>query len=173
MNFTMQEYLDNIKVLKRNKENVPKEILETKYAKPYNKLKETIRHQAEEVTKEVITSGMRIMKNDNQEAQKLVDNIQKIIDEKKEARKEIGRLIFKEFKAMEAMNLAAEKIGEPCWEEAYAPYFRSKCHSQDGIITCDLLPGMKWNEECGVWISDDNRSFTLMMSPYQSQPEEE
>ena len=69
------------------------------------------------------------------------------------------------------MDLAAERIALPCFEQAYAPYFRSKCHQEGETFTCDLLPGMKWNQEHRVWIGEDG-SFTLMLPPISDERED-
>ena len=69
------------------------------------------------------------------------------------------------------MDLAAERIALPCFEQAYAPYFRSKCHQEGETFTCDLLPGMKWNQGHRVWIGEDG-SFTLMLPPISDERED-
>ena len=49
MEFSWGDYLEDIKKLRKNKENVPIEILKTKYAQPYNELLEKIRRETEKI----------------------------------------------------------------------------------------------------------------------------
>lgn len=53
--------------------------------------------------------------------------------------------------------------------EIYAPYWLEHIHQEpDGKVTSDLLPGMTWHPEAGVWVSFSEPSFTLMMPPTQA-----
>lgn len=164
----MDEYRKNVDILRKNRENVPLAELKTKYAKGYLQICEKIRLQTKSAISAIIASGMLILKEDKAEEEpKIVLEIQKIIDQETEAgtMKEISRLIFSEFNVDKAMDLAAERLAEPAWRRAYAPYFRKKCRLQEGKYICDLLPGMTWNEEYEVWIADDGMRFTLMLPP--------
>lgn len=171
MEFTMQEYRKNVELLRKNKENVPLEELKTKYAKGYEKLRCKIKQQTEECVISIISAGMLIFKDDQDEIREVKRRIQEIIDQKSEIRREIGRLVFTSYDIDRAMNLAADKIATPCFEQAYAPYFRSKCHQEGDTFICDLLPGMTWNKEYRVWIGKDN-SFTVMLAPISDERED-
>lgn len=46
--------------LKRNKENVPLELLTTKYQKSYNQLKEKLRSMTKEILQDIVLSGLKI-----------------------------------------------------------------------------------------------------------------
>lgn len=171
MDFSMEEYRKNVEILRKNKENVPLELLKTKYAKGYGELVCRIKKQTETLIILQISAGMLILKEDLKEFQAVTSRIQEIINQEKMAMKEIGRLIFSEYDIDKAMDMAAEKIAIPCFEEAYAPYFRSKCYQEGETFTCDLLPGMKWNQEHRVWIGEDG-SFTLMLPPISDERED-
>lgn len=77
----------DIATLRKNRENVPLELLKTKYKKPYAKLKEEIRAQFEIYVKHLIMLGILKTGPDltGAKAQSMVDQIQKIIDEEKAA----------------------------------------------------------------------------------------
>ena len=48
-------------------------------------------------------------------------------------------------------------------------YLLEHIHQEpDGKVTSDLLPGMTWHPEAGVWVSFSEPSFTLMMPPTQA-----
>ena len=73
----------DIATLRKNRENVPLELLKTKYKKPYAKLKEEIRAQFEIYMKHIIVLGILKTGPDltGAKAKSMVDQIQKIIDE--------------------------------------------------------------------------------------------
>ena len=171
----MDEYRKNVDILRKNRENVPLAELKTKYAKGYLQICERIREQTKCAISAMITCGMVVLKEDQtEETPKIIAEVQRIVDQETEAgtMKEISRLIFSEFDVDKAMDLAAEKLAIPAFEKAYGPYFKKKCRLQEGRCVCDLLPGMTWSEEYGVWISDDGMSFTLMLPPIQSDGRE-
>ena len=163
----------DIATLRKNRENVPLELLKTKYKKPYAKLKEEIRAQFEIYMKHLIMLGILKTGPDltGAKAQSMVDQIQKIIDEEKAAghQKEVTRAVFEEFNLTKAENLACGYYTDRVKYEAYAPYWLEHIHQEpDGKVTSDLLPGMTWHPEAGVWVSFSEPSFTLMMPPTQA-----
>ena len=163
----------DIATLRKNRENVPLELLKTKYKKPYAKLKEEIRAQFEIYVKHLIMLGILKTGPDltGAKAQSMVDQIQKIIDEEKAAghQKEVTHAVFEEFNLAKAENLACGYYTDRVKYEAYAPYWLEHIHQgPDGKVTSDLLPGMTWHPEAGVWVSFSEPSFTLMMPPTQA-----
>lgn len=163
----------DIATLRKNRENVPLELLKTKYKKPYAKLKEEIRSQFEIYVKHLIMLGILKTGPDltGAKAQSMVDQIQKIIDEEKAAghQKEVTHAVFEEFNLAKAENLACGYYTDRVKYEAYAPYWLEHIHQEpDGKVTSDLLPGMTWHPEAGVWVSFSEPSFTLMMPPTQA-----
>ena len=73
----------DIATLRKNRENVPLELLKTKYKKPYEKLKEEIRAQFEIYMKELSLLGILKIGSDMtpEEQKEMEAGIQKIIDE--------------------------------------------------------------------------------------------
>lgn len=77
--------------------------------------------------------------------------------------------VFEEFNLTKAENLACGYYTDRVKYEAYAPYWLEHIHQEpDGKVTSDLLPGMTWHPEAGVWVSFSEPSFTLMMPPTQA-----
>lgn len=56
----MNEYRFLLDRLKRNRENVPLELLITKYQKSYNQLKEKLRSMTKEILQDIVLSGSQI-----------------------------------------------------------------------------------------------------------------
>jgi len=56
----MNEYLFLLDRLKRNRENVPLELLTTKYQKSYNQLKEKLRSMTKEILQDIVLSDLQI-----------------------------------------------------------------------------------------------------------------
>ena len=164
----------DIATLRKNRENVPLELLKTKYKKPYAKLKEEIRAQFEIYVKHLIMLGILKTGPDltGAKAQSIVDQIQKIIDEEKAAghQKEVTHAVFEEFNLTKAENLACGYYTDRVKYEAYAPYWLEHIHQEpDGKVTSDLLPGMTWHPEaCLLYTSClDGRKG---MEPGRSEP---
>lgn len=170
----LKKLSQDIATLRKNRENVPLELLKTKYKKPYAKLKEEIRARFEIYVKHLIMLGILKTGPDltGAKAQSMVDQIQKIIDEEKAAghQKEVTRAVFEEFNLAKAENLACGYYTDRVKYEIYAPYWLEHIHQEpDGKVTSDLLPGMTWHPEAGVWVSFSEPSFTLMMPPTRAE----
>ncbi|PJJ30513.1 hypothetical protein [Lacrimispora celerecrescens] len=59
----MNEYRSLLDRLKRNRENVPLELLTTKYQKSYNQLKEKLRSMTKEILQDIVLSNLQIERN--------------------------------------------------------------------------------------------------------------
>lgn len=57
---SLNEYRYLLDRLKRNKENVPLELLTTKYQKSYDQLKEELRSMTKEILQDIVLSGLQI-----------------------------------------------------------------------------------------------------------------
>jgi len=57
---SLNEYRFLLDRLKRNKENVPLELLTTKYQKSYNQLKEKLRSMTKEILQDIVLSDLQI-----------------------------------------------------------------------------------------------------------------
>ena len=55
----MNKYQELLQCLKKNKENVPPELLLTKYEKPYNKLRNDIADMTSQILKDIVLFGWR------------------------------------------------------------------------------------------------------------------
>lgn len=173
MNFTWDEYQKKLETYRKNRQNVPLEELKTKYASGYNKLTADLKKMTEEILTQVCTSGMLIFKQDLEpggSGRKVVNGINWIIEKARQGgtMKEISRAVFQEFDIDKAMEIAAEKIWQPAWYNVYGPYWAAKCRTENGDIICDVLPGFKWDPECGIWIQsreDGTITFTAMLPP--------
>ncbi|WP_333647992.1 hypothetical protein [Lacrimispora sp.] len=56
----LDEYQELLDRLKRNKENVPLELLLTKYRKSYNQLRETLQAMTKQILQDIVFSGLKI-----------------------------------------------------------------------------------------------------------------
>ena len=140
MELDLKKLNQDIATLRKNRENVPLELLKTKYKKPYAKLKEEIRAQFEIYMKHIIVLGILKTGPDltGAKAESMVDQIQKIIDEEKAAghQKEVTHAVFEEFNLAKAENLACGYYTDRVKYEAYAPYWLEHIHQEP-----DILPG--------------------------------
>lgn len=173
MNFTFEEYQKKLEIYRKNKQNVPLKELKTRYASGYNKLISDLKKMTEEILICVCTSGMLIIKQDLSEpggsGHEVIDVLNSIIEKARQegSMRKISRAVFMEFDIYKAMEIAAEKIWQPAWYNAYGPYWTEKCRTENGDIICDMLPGFTWDPDCSVWIQkkDGTVSFTAMLPP--------
>lgn len=86
-----------IQKLKNNNEKVPKQELETKYEKPYKKLKLDIKEMAEKILYRIICEGL-VIKKDN-EGYRFLEDIRKLADEKNQSGigKKLGKILYSEY----------------------------------------------------------------------------
>lgn len=74
----INEYRELLRRLKKNKENVPPELLLTKYEKPYNKLRNDIADMTSQILKNIVLYGWRV---EREEAIDVYSVINKVIVE--------------------------------------------------------------------------------------------
>ena len=86
-----------VQKLKSNEENVPRSELEGKYSKPYRKLKEDIKAEADKILKEKLIEGLVIVKDEA--GNKVLCQIRDFVDKQIQAgsQRELGRLLFKKY----------------------------------------------------------------------------
>lgn len=167
MEFSWGDYLGDIKKLRKNKENVPIEILKTKYAEPYNELLEKIRRETEKILFQFLFGGILMRKDEPEERDAFFRKAQAIIDEERAAGtfREIARAVFEEYDADKALDIAAEKLHPRIWLEAYPEYWLEYCIIEnDRPIWNDLIQ-MRWNSDLQIWESRDGTSVTIMLPP--------
>lgn len=111
--------------LKSNDEKVPKELLKTKYQKPYKALKDSIVKVATKILNERMIEGIII--RDDAAGQNLIKQIQALIKQKQEAgqSKELGRILCKEYDTEKFLQ-EVEKIHTAIWN-LWIPYWQEYC----------------------------------------------
>lgn len=63
----LKEYHYLLECLKRNKENVPLELLTTRYGNSYDQLKERLRSMTKEILQDIVLSGLQIERSQAKE----------------------------------------------------------------------------------------------------------
>lgn len=171
MDFDLSELEKNLEKLRKNKENVPVELLRTKYAKSYAKLCEKIRTEMQAVLHVFVIGGVPFAKNDREGVRAYLRKCQEIIDEENRAGNFEGmnRVLFTEYsweKAIQEILPVYSRIRE----EAYGPYWRKHClrrldpeANAPGIYN-DLI-GMWWDPERGLWVRHSDGAFSIMFPP--------
>lgn len=111
--------------LKSNDEKVPKELLKTKYQKPYRELKGKIKEAADRILSEILTKDIAI-RND-EAGQKLISDIQTLIKEKQVAgvSREMGNALTKEYSVDKFLQIA-ESLHTQVWN-LWVPYWQGYC----------------------------------------------
>lgn len=111
--------------LKSNDEKVPKELLKTKYQKPYRELKEKIKATADRILSEILTKGI-VIQND-EAGQKLITDIQSFIKDRQAAgvNRELGRALTKEYSVDKFLQIA-ESLHTQIWN-LWIPYWQEYC----------------------------------------------
>lgn len=116
-----------LETLKKNDENVPEELLKTKYKKPYRELKDSIKEVADQISGRRIRQDI-VIKNDDA-GQVLIKQIQEMLEEKRRTGtgKELGRTLYKEY-SVEKFLQVVEEIRIPpssSAKQCHFPVFRS------------------------------------------------
>ena len=154
--------------LHKNDEKVTAELLKTKYKKPYERLLSEIKLGVEEILSKFILSGILVRVEDKEAAKKIVDGIDKIIEQEQANgfSERIKHAIFKNYDLFEALDITYERINKKIMDEYYKPYFQEHCSIQevDGkkFIWNDIIE-MSWHEELGIWITGEDGSWSFMV----------
>lgn len=127
-----------LETLRKNDEKVPKELLRTKYKKPYRELKESIKEMADRMLNDRIREGI-VIKTD-EAGQVLIKQIQTTLDEKRNAGtgKELGRALYKEYslekflQIVEEIRTAIWNLWIPYWQEHCCLYAAPECFEENG-----------------------------------------
>jgi hypothetical protein len=157
--FDIKDYMKKLETLRKNKENVPEELLKTKYSKPYNELRTEIQKMTEELVRKTTLSKIIILKED---IEKELPVIQKVIDENDYILKNISRAVFIDQDIEKVFQLTYEL--EDKIRESWRPYFESHCiKGADKKIRCRLLDDfwnskLSWNEDHKQWEGIDNET---------------
>lgn len=149
-----------LETLRKNDENVPKELLQTKYKKPYRELKESIKEVADRMLNGKILDGI-VIKTD-EAGQVLIKQIQTTLNEKRNAGagKELGRTLYKEYslekflQAVEEIRIAIWNLWIPYWQEHCYLYAAPECFEENGPppkIYNDLTKEFLVDQEQNIW----------------------
>ena len=149
-----------LETLRKNDENVPKELLQTKYKKPYRELKDSIKEVADRISGNRLREGI-VIKTD--EAGKvLVGQIQTILNQKRNAGagKELGRALYKEYslekflQIVEEIRTAIWNLWIPYWQEHCCLCAAPECFEENGPppkIYNDLTKEFLVDQEQNIW----------------------
>lgn len=149
-----------LETLKKNDENVPKELLKTKYKKPYRELKDSIKEVADQISGRRIRQDI-VIKNDDA-GQVLIKQIQEMLEEKRRAGtgKELGRTLYKEYsvekflQVVEEIRIAVWNLWIPYWQQHCCLYAAPECFDEDGPppkIYNDLTKEFLVDQEQNIW----------------------
>ena len=149
-----------LETLKKNDENVPKELLQTKYNKPYRELKDSIKEVADRISGNRLREGI-VIKTD-EAGQVLIGQIQMILNQKRDAGagKELGRTLYKEYslekflQAVEEIRIAIWNLWIPYWQKHCCLYAAPECFEENGPppkIYNDLTKEFLVDQERNIW----------------------
>lgn len=113
----IQEIENKINTYRKNRENIPLEVLKSKYARAYNQLIEDIEHGAELIISHYAHEGIRVRTED-------IKTVVPRLDAAIEAdglNKRVSRLIFKEYNLQGAIE-EARKYRKTVAEKIYQEY---------------------------------------------------
>lgn len=99
----MNKYQELLQCLKKNKENVPSELLLTKYEKPYNKLRNDIADMTSQILKDIVLYGWRV---EREEAIDVYSVINRVIVESG-ILQEVNHAVYQEQNVDKVLNCAA------------------------------------------------------------------
>ena len=139
---------------------MPKELLQTKYKKPYRELKDSIKEVADRISGNRLREGI-VIKTD-EAGQVLIGQIQMILNQKRDAGagKELGRTLYKEYslekflQAVEEIRIAIWNLWIPYWQEHCCLYAAPECFEENGPppkIYNDLTKEFLVDQERNIW----------------------
>lgn len=99
----MEQYRGLLQRLKKNKENVPRELLLTKYEKPYNKLRNEIADMTSQILKDIVLYGWRV---EREEANNVYSVINRVIVESG-ILQEVSHAVYQEQNVDKVLECAA------------------------------------------------------------------
>lgn len=168
-----------LETLKKNDENVPEELLKTKYKKPYRELKDSIKEVADQISGRRIRQDI-VIKNDDA-GQVLIKQIQEMLEEKRRAGtgKELGRTLYKEYsvekflQVVEEIRIAVWNLWIPYWQQHCCLYAAPECFDEDGPppkIYNDLTKEFLVDQEQNWHTQTMDQRNTQISRPCRRQP---
>lgn len=113
----IQEIENKINTYRKNRENIPLEVLKSKYARAYNQLIEEIEHGAEIIVNHYAHEGIRVKTKD---IKTIVPKLNAALDADG-LTKRVSHLIFKEYDLQGAIE-EAKKYRQTVAEKIYQEY---------------------------------------------------
>lgn len=154
-----------IQKLRKNRENIPLEILKTRYASAYQKLLEDIQDMVMELIKRILVQSLPFCADDLEAKEQFLNKFQRVLEE--EASNgvflKISHAIFHEYDLWRALEIV-EQIWVRIRREAYGPYWVSHCYEHKGLIHNTII-NMVWDREHEIWVDTDDCRVTLMLPP--------
>lgn len=99
----INEFRELLRRLKKNKENIPRELLLTKYEKPYNKLRNDIADMTSQILKDIVLFGWCV---EREEAIDVYSVINRVIVESG-ILQEVNHAVYQEQNVDKVLNCAA------------------------------------------------------------------
>lgn len=143
---------------KANDEKVPKELLATKYKKPYQELKDKIKAAADRLTAEKLTENI-VIRND-EAGSRLMEQIQKLIKQEQAAGmgKKLGKALMEEYSVnkylqiVDSLRIQIWNLWIPYWQTFCCLYVAPECWEENGPT-----PRI-YNELTGEFLVDDENN---------------
>lgn len=99
----MNKYQELLQCLKKNKENVPPELLLTKYEKPYNRLRNEIANMTSRIVKDIALFGWKVERDEVPEVCAIVNSVTK----ESGIMRDVGHAVYQEQNVDKVLNCAA------------------------------------------------------------------
>ena len=99
----MGQYRELLQRLKKNKENVPSELLLTKYEKPYNKLRNDIADMTSRIVKDIALFGWKVERDEVPEVCAIVNSVTK----ESGIMRDVSHAVYQEQNVDKVLNCAA------------------------------------------------------------------
>lgn len=166
--FDVEKFVTNLGRLKRNRDNVPLEVLRTRYAKPYGELCREIDEDTEKCWRAVCYGSMHIDYSDQEGVAEMQARIEGIVEAER-ARGSFRRLhdIAHEEQSFERiLEHIGSEIFPRIWFDGYGPYWLRHVTRDGASFRCSLLgDGWHWMEAWGSWADKDENAVTIMLPP--------
>lgn len=148
--FNLKVYQEKLELLKKNREQVPEELLKTKYKAAYERLQEEVRMLTDKYIYYRLYSGKIILPEDTS---MYIDKVHEELKNNKIIKEIESLALTSTFEAVQDKTFELETLVE---REVYVPYFRSYIiQLGDGKFYNSLIEA-NWNKELGLWEGTDN-----------------
>jgi len=166
LDFNYDEWVQNIERLQKNREKVPEDVLKTKYAKPYEKLIQTLKEQTGAMIAWAAVPDNLPVLDDQEDIEAIATRAQGIINLHRimGTYKRIEHAVFSEYSPGQAF-LMASKIRDEIERDAYGPYWEKHCNlRKDGTEIYNDIVGMIWISP-DLWRNEEGTCFEFITWP--------